>query len=79
MHADHTLYAQFSYVSLGTLSTMPAVKTFALYASLSILINFLLQITAFVSLLSLDARRSKVRGLRYVAFPERRKSTQFSF
>ncbi|XP_076237952.1 NPC intracellular cholesterol transporter 1 homolog 1b [Calliopsis andreniformis] len=45
--------------SIGTLSTMPAVNTFALYASLSILINFLLQITAFVSLLSLDAQRSK--------------------
>ena len=44
---------------IGTLSTMPAVNTFALYAFLSILINFLLQITAFVSLLSLDAQRSK--------------------
>ncbi|KZC13635.1 Niemann-Pick C1 protein [Dufourea novaeangliae] len=42
---------------IGTLSAMPAVNTFAMYASLSILINFLLQITAFVSLLSLDARR----------------------
>ncbi|XP_034940743.1 NPC intracellular cholesterol transporter 1 homolog 1b-like [Chelonus insularis] len=42
---------------IGTLSSMPAVKTFALYASVSILINFLLQITAFVSLLALDMRR----------------------
>ncbi|XP_076646594.1 NPC intracellular cholesterol transporter 1 homolog 1b [Halictus rubicundus] len=42
---------------VGTLSSMPAVNTFALYASLSILINFLLQTTAFISLLSLDAQR----------------------
>ncbi|XP_076221530.1 NPC intracellular cholesterol transporter 1 homolog 1b isoform X2 [Nomia melanderi] len=44
---------------IGTLSSMPAVNTFALYASVSILINFLLQMTAFVSLLSLDAHRSQ--------------------
>ncbi|XP_053973229.1 NPC intracellular cholesterol transporter 1 homolog 1b-like [Hylaeus volcanicus] len=44
---------------IGTLSTMPAVNTFALYAFFSILINFFLQITAFVSLLSLDAQRSE--------------------
>ncbi|XP_050474813.1 NPC intracellular cholesterol transporter 1 homolog 1b-like isoform X2 [Bombus huntii] len=42
---------------IGTLSTMPAVNTFALYAFVSIWINFLLQITAFVSLLSLDEQR----------------------
>ncbi|XP_033180820.1 NPC intracellular cholesterol transporter 1 homolog 1b-like [Bombus impatiens] len=42
---------------IGTLSTMPAVNTFALYAFVSICINFLLQITAFVSLLSLDEQR----------------------
>lgn len=44
----------------GAFSSMPAVKTFAMYASLSILINFLLQITAFVALLALDERRIKV-------------------
>lgn len=36
---------------------MPAVKTFALYAALAVLMDFILQITAFVALLSLDARR----------------------
>lgn len=41
---------------------MPAVNTFAMYASLSILINFLLQITAFVALLSLDSRRAEVNS-----------------
>uniref|UniRef100_A0A8D3D9J6 SSD domain-containing protein n=1 Tax=Scophthalmus maximus TaxID=52904 RepID=A0A8D3D9J6_SCOMX len=42
---------------LGALSTMPAVKTFALYAALAVLMDFILQMTAFVALLSLDARR----------------------
>lgn len=36
---------------------MPAVKTFALYAALAVLMDFILQMTAFVALLSLDARR----------------------
>ncbi|KAK2576131.1 hypothetical protein KPH14_007462 [Odynerus spinipes] len=44
---------------IGTFSSMPAVNTFAMYASVSIVINFLLQITAFISLLSLDAARSE--------------------
>ncbi|KAM8760598.1 NPC1-like intracellular cholesterol transporter 1 [Acanthopagrus schlegelii] len=42
---------------LGGLSTMPAVKSFALYAALAVLMDFVLQMTAFVALLSLDARR----------------------
>ncbi|XP_053276316.1 NPC1-like intracellular cholesterol transporter 1 [Pleuronectes platessa] len=42
---------------LGALSTMPAVRTFALYAALAVLMDFILQMTAFVALLSLDARR----------------------
>ncbi|XP_072538578.1 NPC1-like intracellular cholesterol transporter 1 [Salminus brasiliensis] len=42
---------------LGALSTMPAVKSFALYAALAVLMDFMLQMTAFVALLSLDARR----------------------
>ncbi|KAM3610337.1 uncharacterized protein V6R79_002489 [Siganus canaliculatus] len=42
---------------LGALSTMPAVKTFALYAALAVLMDFILQMTAFVALLSLDVWR----------------------
>ncbi|CAG5922250.1 unnamed protein product [Menidia menidia] len=42
---------------LGALSTMPAVKSFALYAALAVLMDFVLQMTAFVALLSLDAKR----------------------
>lgn len=36
---------------------MPAVRSFALYAALAVLMDFMLQMTAFVALLSLDARR----------------------
>ncbi|XP_038067706.1 NPC intracellular cholesterol transporter 1-like [Patiria miniata] len=44
---------------LGALTENPAVQTFALYAGLAVLIDFLLQITAFVALLSLDLRRQE--------------------
>lgn len=36
---------------------MPAVRVFALYAAMAIVFNFLLQIFAFVALLTLDGRR----------------------
>lgn len=49
------------HVFLGSLSDMPAVNTFALYATVAVFINFLFQITAFVALLSLDQRRYEVR------------------
>ncbi|KAK2584243.1 hypothetical protein KPH14_006655 [Odynerus spinipes] len=42
---------------LGGLSDMPAVKAFALYAGMALLIDFILQITCFVSLLALDTVR----------------------
>ncbi|XP_055301385.1 NPC intracellular cholesterol transporter 1 isoform X4 [Sitodiplosis mosellana] len=42
---------------LGGLSDMPAVKAFALYAGMALIIDFVLQITCFVSLLALDTVR----------------------
>ena len=36
---------------------MPAVKAFALYAGMALLIDFILQITCFISLLTLDTIR----------------------
>ncbi|XP_055614441.1 NPC intracellular cholesterol transporter 1, partial [Uranotaenia lowii] len=42
---------------LGGLSDMPAVRAFALYAGMALLIDFILQITCFVSLLALDTAR----------------------
>ena len=42
---------------LGALTPMPAVKIFSLYASLAVWIDFFLQITCFVSLMTLDCKR----------------------
>ena len=42
---------------LGALTPMPAVKIFSLYAALAVFIDFILQITCFVSLLTLDCKR----------------------
>lgn len=42
---------------LGGLSDMPAVKAFAVYAGVALVFDFLLQITCFISLLSLDTVR----------------------
>ncbi|XP_033357113.1 NPC intracellular cholesterol transporter 1 isoform X5 [Bombus vosnesenskii] len=42
---------------LGGLSDMPAVKAFALYAGMALLVDFVLQVTCFVSLLALDTVR----------------------
>ncbi|XP_063301615.1 NPC1-like intracellular cholesterol transporter 1 [Pelobates fuscus] len=42
---------------LGALTNMPAVRTFALNAALAILLDFVLQITMFVALVSLDTKR----------------------
>ncbi|XP_051896739.1 NPC1-like intracellular cholesterol transporter 1 [Pristis pectinata] len=44
---------------LGALTKMPAVRTFALYAALAVFLDFLLQMSAFVALLSLDVRREE--------------------
>ncbi|XP_058412786.1 NPC intracellular cholesterol transporter 1 isoform X4 [Diceros bicornis minor] len=44
---------------LGALSVMPAVHTFSLFAGLAVFIDFLLQITCFVSLLGLDIKRQE--------------------
>jgi Niemann-Pick C1 protein len=42
---------------LGALTPMPAVRIFSLYASLAVFIGFILQITCFVSLMTLDCKR----------------------
>ncbi|XP_036374709.1 NPC intracellular cholesterol transporter 1 [Megalops cyprinoides] len=48
---------------LGALSTMPAVRTFSLFAGLAVFIDFLLQISCFVSLLGLDIKRQEANRL----------------
>lgn len=48
---------------LGALTDMPAVKIFSLYAAMAVLFDFLLQITCFVGLMTLDARRMEENRL----------------
>lgn len=43
--------------SLGGLTSMPALRNFSVCAALAVLLDFLLQVTAFVALLALDTRR----------------------
>ncbi|XP_073710084.1 NPC intracellular cholesterol transporter 1 [Misgurnus anguillicaudatus] len=62
---------------LGALSSMPAVRTFSLFAGLAVFIDFLLQISCFVSLLGLDIKRqeaNRVDILCCVKLPERQQA-----
>ncbi|XP_004853210.1 Niemann-Pick C1 protein isoform X2 [Heterocephalus glaber] len=48
---------------LGGLSLMPAVHTFSLFAGMAVLIDFLLQISCFMSLLGMDIKRQEKNRL----------------
>ncbi|KAI9030088.1 patched family-domain-containing protein [Phycomyces nitens] len=48
---------------LGTLVTMPAVSSFAIVASLAVFVDFVLQVTCFVSCMVLDARRTESKRI----------------
>lgn len=48
---------------IGTLTEMPAVRMFALYAAVALIINFFLQMTCFLGLFTLDTRRQLDRRL----------------
>ncbi|KYR01019.1 Niemann-Pick C type protein [Tieghemostelium lacteum] len=48
---------------LGSLTRMPAVQAFSFYASLAILFDFLLQMSAFASFLIVDAKRAESRRI----------------
>ena len=47
------------------MATMPAIRAFSLYAAVAVLVNFLLQITVFVSVMALDIRRQMVQLIYY--------------
>ncbi|XP_058815387.1 NPC intracellular cholesterol transporter 1 homolog 1b [Topomyia yanbarensis] len=49
--------------AIGGLSPMPAVNTFAWYATVALFVDFILQITAFVALMALDERRAASRRM----------------
>ncbi|KAG0235375.1 hypothetical protein BGW42_005354 [Actinomortierella wolfii] len=44
---------------LGAMVTMPAVSVFAMYAAMAVWVDFLLQVTAFISCIALDAQRAE--------------------
>ncbi|XP_066210371.1 NPC1-like intracellular cholesterol transporter 1 [Saccopteryx leptura] len=48
---------------LGALTPMPAVRNFALTSGLAVILDFLLQMSAFVALVSLDSRRQEASRL----------------
>nr|VZI05279.1 unnamed protein product [Spirometra erinaceieuropaei] len=50
-------------VNISAMTSMPAVRVFALYAGVAIVINFFLQIFAFVSLITLDVKRTEANRL----------------
>lgn len=45
----------------GAWTDMPAVREFALYAAMAVLFDFILQVTCFVSLMTIDAKRQEVQ------------------
>lgn len=61
-----TILLMIFYFVVGILSNMPAVHTFALFASIAVAFDFLFQITAFVALLALDERRLQVSFVFYL-------------
>lgn len=48
---------------ISALTPMPGVRAFSLYASLAIILNFLMQITCFVVLLTIDAKREESKRM----------------
>lgn len=44
---------------IGSLTEMPAVQMFALYAGVALVINFFLQMTAFLAIFTLDTQRQE--------------------
>lgn len=57
-----TALTQSACFAIGTWTDMPAVHTFALYATAAIIFNFLLQVTAFIAFMTIDLTRQEVRG-----------------
>ncbi len=49
--------------ALGAIVPMPAVRNFALYAAGSVLLNAILQVTVFISAMTLDQRRIEVSDM----------------
>lgn len=55
-----TAISQACCFGIGTAIDMPAVQIFALYATVAIVFNFFLQITAFIAFMTIDHKRQTV-------------------
>ncbi|XP_015782415.1 NPC intracellular cholesterol transporter 1 isoform X2 [Tetranychus urticae] len=63
---------------IGALTPMPAVRIFALYAAVALVINFILQMTCFLSIFVLDTRRQASNRLDVFCCIKTKKSTKSS-
>ena len=54
---------------LGAVSSMPAVRTFSLYAGTAVFFNLLLQLSVFVAVMALDSMRQLVSSLVHLSLP----------
>lgn len=52
-----TTFSETACFFIGSLSDMPVVKTFALYAAVALVFNFIFQISCFVGLLTLNVKK----------------------
>eukprot|EP01080_Neovahlkampfia_damariscottae_P003800 gene3800-6961_t len=59
--------SEFLAFMLGSLTNMPAVQAFCLYAGMAIIVNYFLQMTAFISLLAIDMNRQMSNRLEFAA------------
>ena len=57
--------SEFLAFMLGSLTNMPAVQAFCIYSGVAIIANFILQVTCFSALLSLDLRRRRANRLEF--------------
>ena len=63
------MYTSLSgFVFTGALTDMPAVRVFSLYSAMAVLLDFLFQITVFVAIMTLDAKREEVNRNQIMSF-----------
>ncbi|KII69990.1 Niemann-Pick C1 protein [Thelohanellus kitauei] len=58
-----SVVAQACTFSIGAISNIPVVKSFAIFATTAIVINFILQMTFFLAIFALDAMRERAGRL----------------
>ncbi|KAI9029344.1 sterol-sensing domain of SREBP cleavage-activation-domain-containing protein [Hyaloraphidium curvatum] len=57
------LFGELFLFLLGTATSVPALQEFSLFASVAVVVDFFLQITFFVTVLSIDVRRLELADL----------------